>query len=59
MMTRRHFEAMSRIIAVAKKHNGDPEYTRQYIRDQLAIMCQQENDSFDVGSFMQACEVTP
>ena len=56
MMTRKHFEAMARIIAEAKNHAEDPEYTRQYIRDQLAIMAQLENERFDVDRFMKACQ---
>ena len=55
-MTKKHFVALAAILKAAKEHNEDAEYTRQYIRDQIAIMAAQDNPRFDVERFLSACE---
>ena len=56
-MTKKHYEAMARILSHARAYTEDAETMRQYIRDQFAIMASQDNDRFNVDHFMKACDV--
>lgn len=52
-MSRRHFNAIARILRASLDQPVD--YQRDYIADQLAIMCGQENEHFDYDRFAKAC----
>lgn len=57
MMTKKHFEALAKIIAKAQGTTESAELMRLTIAEDLAHECARENPNFNRSRFLTACKV--
>lgn len=56
-MSKRHYDMIARVLREAKGITADPEEMRGWIINRFAELLKEDNDRFNVLTFMTACNV--